>query len=174
MKKIFVVLVALTLLVTPYAQAKTCSGGVCNYIDTNPSFETSPSHGTSWSYDPGVTFVQEYACTSGSWVASLDNGEAIWRFPYIDAAYSNFKLTFKAYLPGSTNNFYDELKVTVKNNSTQVTETYYVHGNSAPGCTLVNFVLANDYDYTNTTVVFESGGFSTHAWQIDDVSFLAW
>jgi hypothetical protein len=176
MKKIFVALLALAVLVTPYAEAKTCVGTTCNYIDaaTNSGFDNA-SHGAYWSYDSGVTFVTENICSGGSYVAALDNGEAIWRFPYIDAAYSSYKLSFKAYLPGDTNNFYDELKITVKNNSTQVTETMYLHGNSYnTSCSAVEFYLSNDYDYVNTTVVFESGGLSSHVWQIEDVGFWAY
>jgi hypothetical protein len=173
MKKIYVVLVALVVLVTPYAEAKTCAGNSCNYIDaaTNSGFS---SGGSNWSYDAGVSFATGSACSTGN-VAQLQNYEAIWRFPYVDASYSSFKLSFKAYLPGDTNNFYDELKVTVKNNSTQVTETMYLHGNSwDTSCSAYEWYLNNDYSNVNVTVTFEAGGLSSHTWEIDDVGFWAY
>lgn len=177
MKKLFVVLFALAVLITPYAEAKTCVGGTCNYIDaaTNSGFDAS-NHGQYWAYDPGVTFVSPSACANNtSYVAQLDNTEAIWRFPYIDASYSSYKISFKAYLPGDTNNFYDELKITVRNNTTMVTETMYLHGSSFDNCDpTIEWYLSNDYDLDNTVVVFESGSFSSHAWQIDDVGFWAY
>jgi hypothetical protein len=118
--------------------------------------------------------VTENVCY-GSYVAALDNGEAIWRFPYVDATYSSFKLQFRAYLPGDTNNFYDELKVTVKNNATQVTETMYLHGNSYDThCGYNSFYLSNDYSNANVTVTFQSGGLSSHVWQVEDVGFFAY
>lgn len=175
MKKIYLVMLALVVLVTPYAEAKTCYGISCNYIDaaTNSGFENA-THGQYWTYDSGVTFVTENSCYS-SYVAALDNGEAIWRFPYVDATYSSFKLSFRAYLPGDTNNFYDELKITVKDNSTNVTETMYLHGNSYDTqCGYINFYLSNNYSNHNVTVTFQSGGLSSHVWQIDDVGFFAY
>jgi hypothetical protein len=176
MKKIFVVLLALAAVIAPYAQAKTCTGTYCNYIDTNPGFEDTPSHGYRWSYVAGVTFAPTSVCPSNSsYVAQLENTEEIWRFPFIDAAYSSYKLTFDVYLPGDTNNFYDELTISVKNNTTQITETMTLHGSSFDNCQgTVEFPLNNDYDYDNTTVVFSSGTFSNHVWQIDNVSFLAY
>jgi hypothetical protein len=175
MKKIYLVLLALVVLATPYAEAKTCYGISCNYIDaaTNSGFDNA-THGQYWTYDSGVTFVTENSCYS-SYVAALDNGEAIWRFPYVDATYSSFKLSFRAYLPGDTNNFYDELKITVKDNSTNVTETMYLHGNSYDTqCGYINFYLSNNYSNHNVTVTFQSGGLSSHVWQIDDVGFFAY
>jgi hypothetical protein len=176
MRKVSAVLFALAVLITPYADAKTCAGISCNYIDaaTNSGFENTPNHGQSWNYDAGVTFVTENSCYN-TYVAALDNGEAIWRFPYVDDTYSSFKVQFRAFLPGDTNNFYDELKVTVKNNATQVTETMYLHGNSYDTqCGFVNFYLSNDYSNANVTVTFESGSLSSHVWQIDDVGFFAY
>ncbi len=173
MKKIFVVLFALAVLITPYAEAKTCYGISCNYIDaaTNSGFA---SDGAYWSYDAGVTFPTETSCYSSK-VAALDNGEAIWRFPYVDATYSSFKLSFRAYLPGDTGNFYDELKVTVKNRDTGVSETMYLHGNSYDThCGYNNFYLSNNYSNANVLVTFESGGLSSHVWQIEDVGFFAY
>jgi hypothetical protein len=173
MKKVYLVLFALAVLVTPYAEAKTCYGISCNYIDaaTNSGFA---SNGAYWTYDPGVTFPTETSCYSSK-VAELDNGEAIWRFPLIDAAYSSYKLSFRAYLPGDTNNFYDELTVTVTNRDTGVSESMVLHGSSYDThCASNQFYLANDYDYADVTVTFESGGFSNHKWQIDDVGFWAY
>lgn len=174
MKKVYLVLFALVaVLVTPYAEAKTCYGISCNYIDaaTNSGFG---SDGAYWSYDSGVSFPIDSSCYSSK-VAQLDNGEAIWRFPYVDASYSSFKLSFRAYLPGDTNNFYDELKVTVTNRDTNVSETMYLHGNSYDThCGSNQWYLSNDYSNADVLVVFESGGLSSHSWQIEDVGFWAY
>jgi len=174
MKKIYVVLVALTVLVTPYAEAKTCYASNCNFIDTNWGFENS-TPGQYWGYDSGVTFPTETTCYLNNHVANLDNGEAIWRFPFIDGTFSTFKLTFKAFLPGDSGNFYDELKVTVRNRDTGASETMYLHGNSYDSnCNYNEFYLSNNYSNANISVTFESGGFSLHPWQIDDVGFFAY
>ena len=175
MKKISVVLLALVALVAPYAEAKTCYGTSCNYIDTNAGFQ-NPNPGDNWSKDPGVTFPSATWCLNTSVVASLDNTEAIWRFPFVDDSYSDFKLRFRAYLVDDTDNFYDELKITVKNRDTGISETMTLHGSSFDNCEqdFINFELDNDYSYSDVTVTFESGTFSSHAWQIDDVSFFAY
>lgn len=177
MKKIHLLLLALAVLAVPFAaQAKTCAGTSCNYIDaaTNSGFEFTPNHGQYWTYGSGISFVPQSACSAG-YVAQIGTGSAIWRFPYVDASYSSYKLQFKAFLPGDTNNYYDELKVTVKNNATQVTETMYLHGSSFDSsCSYIDFYLSNDYDLANVTVTFESGGLSSHYWQIDDVGFFAY
>jgi hypothetical protein len=177
MKKIYSVLLAVTVLVfTPYAQAMTCYGGVyCIFTDTNPGFENA-TPGQYWSYDTGVTFPTESTCYLNNHVANLDNGEDIWRFPFVNGTFTSFKLQFKAFLPGDTNNFYDELKVTVRNRDTGVEEVMYLHGNSYDGsnCSFNNFYLSNDYSNANTMVLFEAGGLSSHAWQIDDVSFIGY
>jgi hypothetical protein len=170
MKKIYAVLVALAVLVTPYAQAMTCYPSYCEFIDTNPGFENA-THGQYWNYDPGVTFPNPNTCSTG-YVAELDNTEAIWRFPFVNGTFSSFTLSFNVYLPGDTNNFYDELKVTVRNRDTGVEEVTYLHGNSIDtSCTLYTISLSNNYSNRNTMVLFESGSFSSHAWQIDNVSF---
>lgn len=173
MKKIYLALLAVVVLVTPFAQAMTCYGSVyCNFIDTNSGFE---SGGLYWNYDAGVTFPLETTCYLNNHVANLDNGEAIWRFPFVNGTFTSFKLSFKAFLPGDTNNFYDELKVTVRNRDTGASETMYLHGNSYDSnCNFNTFYLSNNYSNANVLVTFESGGFSLHPWQIDDVGFFAY
>ena len=171
MKKIYVLLVAVAVLVTSQAQALTCYASYCEILDTNPGFENS-THGQYWTYDAGVTFPTVNTCFNGNYVANLDNTEAIWRFPFANGTYSSFVLSFKAYLPGDTGNFYDELKITVKNRDTGVSETMYLHGNSYDtSCSPNVWYLSNNYSNANVLITFESGGFSLHPWQIDDVSF---
>lgn len=174
MKRILVVLFALTVLVTPYAEAKTCYSNWCNYIDTNSGFESSPAS-QYWS-QIGVTFPIETTCYINNHVAELENTEAIWRFPFINGTHTSFTLQFKAFLPGDNNNFYDELKVTVRNRDTGVSETMYLHGSNYNGsnCNYNVFYLSNNYSNANVLVEFESGSFSLLKWQIDDVGLFGY
>ncbi|HEX7807107.1 MAG TPA: hypothetical protein VF608_00195, partial [Thermoanaerobaculia bacterium] len=127
MKKLYSLLLAVTLLVTPYVEAKTCYPSYCEFIDTNPGFENA-TPGQYWN-NIGVTFPVEAGC-SGSHVAEFDNGDELWRFPFADGTYTSFTLSFRASLLNDTDNFYDELKITVKNRDTGVSEVSYLHGNS--------------------------------------------
>ena len=172
MKTICTVLLALSVLLTPLAQAKTCSGTWCNYIDTNDGFE---SGGANWSYW-GVSFPLETTCYSNNHAAEMQNTEWIQR-PYwnVDNTYSSFNLQFRAFLPGDSDNYYDELKITVTNLTTNVSEIFYLHGSSYNGaqCGKNVIPLANNYSNADVTVKFQSGTFSSHNWQIDDVGFFA-
>jgi hypothetical protein len=170
MKKLYCVLLAVTLLVTPYVEAKTCYASYCEFVDNNPGFENA-THGQYWS-NVGVTFPVESVCGGTSYVAELENTDSIWRFPFADGTYTSFTLSFRATLLNDTDNFYDELKVTVRNRDTGVSEVSYLHGNSYTShCGLNTIYLSNNYSNANVLVLFESGIFSLHKWQIDDVSF---
>jgi hypothetical protein len=175
MKKLSLVLMILAVLVTPYAEAKTCSSNWCNFIDSNSGFENS-TPGQYWNFDSGVTFPTETTCYLNNHVAQLDNTEAIWRFPFVDGTFSTFTLSFKAFLPGDNDNFYDELVVTVRNRDTNVSETTTLHGSSYNGsnCNYYSFNLNNNYSNANVLVTFQSGSLSTHTWQIDDVGLFGY
>jgi hypothetical protein len=170
MKKLFSVFVAMVLFVVPYAQAKTCFGVSCNYIDgaTNSGFEQGLSYWTT-----GGATVATGSCYSSN-MAVFDNGDYVSRSFYVDNTYTSYKVIFRAYLPGDNDNFYDELKVRVTNNDTGAYEEYTLHGSSyTNSCNYITFNLSNDYDYANVTVKITSGNFSLLDWQVDDVGFFA-
>jgi hypothetical protein len=169
LKKINVALLVLTLLITPYAQAKYCYGFSCNYIE-NGGFG---SNGLYWSYANGVTFPTENVCY-GSTVAELENTEWIQQQFYVDDTFSSFSVNFRTYLINDTNNFYDQLKVIVTNLDTNVSETYQLNGSSYnTTCNLHTFNLSNNYSNANVMVRFEVAYLSLGKYQIDDVAFWA-
>jgi hypothetical protein len=172
MKKIFLILLTLTLLVTPHAQAKTCFGISCNYIDTNYGFQSSPAY-TDWNVS-GVSFVTETSCYS-TIVAEIGATDSVSRSFYVDNTYSAFTLQFRLFLPTDPNSAYDQLVVTVTNNDTSVSESFYYNGNTYNtqcGQRVLN--LANDYSNSDVTVTFYGSGLTAHPWQIDDVGFFAY
>jgi hypothetical protein len=176
MKKIYVVLLALTLLVTPYAQAKTCFGISCNYIDaaTNSGFEQSPPD-NYWGQSGGVSFPSATCNGYSSTVAQMDNTEWVSRTFYVDNTYSSFKVQLRAYLPGDNNNFYDELRIRVTNDDTGYSELHTLNGSSYTShCGYNNFNLSGNYSNSWVTVRISSGNFSLLDWQIDDVGFFAY
>jgi len=172
MKKVSLVLLALTVFVTPYAQAKTCFGISCNYIDTNSGFQSSPPY-TNWTVS-GVSFVTETSCY-GTIVAEIGATDSVSRSFYVDDTYSGFSLQFRLFLPIDTNSAYDQLVVTVTNNDTSVSEAFYYNGNTyTTQCGKRVLDLANDYSNSDVTVTFYGSGLTAHPWQIDDVGFYAY
>jgi hypothetical protein len=172
MKKVSLVLLALVALATPYAQAKTCFGISCNYIDTNSGFQSSPSD-TDWTVS-GVSFVTETSCYSTT-VPEIGATDSVSRSFYVDDTYSSFSLQFRLFLPNDTNSAYDQLVVTVTNDDTSVSEVFYYNGNTYnTQCGKRVISLSNDYSNSNVTVTFYGSGLTAHPWQIDDVGFYAY
>jgi hypothetical protein len=175
MKKLSVVLLALTLLVTPYAQAKTCFGISCNYIDaaSNSGFQATPWD-LYWTAG-GASPVTE-TCYSTT-AAEIGAGDVLTRDQfYVDNNYTNgFSLQFRLQLPGDTNSAYDQLVVRVKNDDTNVSEVFYFNGNSfTSACGKQIITLSNNYSYHNVTVSFQGSGLTAHPWHVDDVAFFAY
>lgn len=173
---------ALLVLVTPAAEAKTCFGFTCNYIDTNQGFSNNCN---DWSC-PGPTYFPSFpnatTCSNSSKVAQIGNYAVLKRSFEVDDTFANsysigdtpFRLEFELLLPGDSNNFYDELTVTVRNDDTGIEETRVYRGTNSDSCqTIDDFWLENDYSEANVTVTFRGGGLLLHPWQIDDVSFWA-
>ena len=172
MRKIFSVLVAVLLLVAPYAQAKTCTGISCNFIDTNAGFDSGL---TDWTTG-GVT-VNTGSCYSSAMAHFVPGPPGRWlqrdQFE-VDTAYASYKLVFRAWLVNDNNNFYDELKVRVTNDDTGAYEEWVLHGSTYTNhCDFNTFYLSNDYDNARVTVKFYIGNFTIRTWQIDDVGFFA-
>lgn len=174
-KKIYAALVVVVLAVTPVAQAKSCILNGCQYV-TNATFANS---GTDWTTGGGngVTFPNASQCgTTTNKVAHLDNTEYIEQTFYVDDAYTEYHLNFDLYHLNDSNNWYDQLKVTVTNEDTSATETFYIRGSSfTTNCSSLqqNFILANDYDYADVTVRFEVSYLSLGQFEIDNVGFWA-
>lgn len=169
MRKLFAVVFALSLLFTPHADAKICYGISCNYIDTNWSFSSGFA---DWGVigSPTTATGNCYSST----MAIFDNTEGVSRQFYVDNAYTSYKVQFRAWLVGDADNFYDELRIRVTNNTTGYSELHTLHGSSYTNHCGNNVIyLSGDYDYANVTVTFTSGNFSIRQWQIDDPAFFA-
>lgn len=182
MKTLTVAALVFALLVVPIAEAKTCAGLACNYIDTNPGFS---SDCTYWDC-PGPTYYPSFpnstTCSNSTKVCQLGNYAVIKRHFEVDDTYENtygigitaFKLKFDLNLPNDSNNFYDELTVTVRNDDTGDEETTVYRGTNVGSCQTIDLVLYDDYSEANVTVTFRAGGLLLHPWQIDNVSFWAY
>lgn len=170
MKKTYALLLALIVAVTPMAQAKSCIWLACQYL-SNTTFSTG---GTGWTTGGSVSYPTTNACGASNKSAQLDNTETIAQSVYIDDSYNDYSVEFDLYLLNDTDNWYDQLKVTVKNDDTNVTETFYFHGSSFDnncGSPRIVIPLSNDYDLSNITVKFENSYLATGSWQIDNVNF---
>jgi hypothetical protein len=172
-KKIYSVVAVVMVLVTPIAQAKTCLSTQCNYI-TNGSFPSGSTTGWTLGGGNGVSVLTDTSCY-GSKVIELQNTEYAQQSFYVDDTYNNgFRLVFRTYHTNDTDNWYDQLKVTVTNTDTNQSETMYLHGNSySTHCNLHVFSLSNNYSNANVTVKFEVAYLATGEYQIDDVAFWA-
>ena len=173
---------ALLVLAAPVAEAKTCFGLTCNYIDTNQFFTNNC---TDWSC-PGPTYFPSFpnatTCGNSSKVCQIGNYAVLERNFEVDDTFTNsngvglttFKLEFDLYLPNDSDNYYDELTVTVRNEDTGIEETRVFRGSNSPACQNVDWWLNNDYSNAEVTVTFEGGSLILHPWQIDGVSFWAY
>ncbi len=172
MKKFYVIFLALSVVMTPVVQAKSCILNGCQYI-TNATFS---SGGTGWTSGGGngVSFPTVNSCGATNTSAQLDNTEYIQQSFYVDDTYVEFHLNFDLYLLNDSDEWYDQLKVTVTDNTTNATETFYFHGSSFDDdCTSpqVSFQLSNNYSLHNVTVKFENSYLALGSWQIDNVGF---
>ena len=175
MKKLYAVLIVVVLVVTPVAQAKSCILNGCQYV-TNATFSSS---GLDWTTGGGngVTFPNASQCgTTTNKVAHLDNTEYIEQSFYVDDTYTEFHINFDLYHLNDSNNWYDQLKITVRNDDTSASEVFYIRGSSfTTNCSSLqqNFILANDYSNANVTVKFEVAYLALGQFEIDNVGFWA-
>jgi len=158
------------------AQAQpACYPPYCDWM-INGDFSST----TGWTRHTGTSFPSPNdPCLSGSpanKLAELQNGE--WLLSpsmYIDSNWSggtHFEVSFNLYLLDDTENWYDQLKVIVKNLDTNATETFYVHGDTYnTSCTAKLFTLSSNYLNHNVSVRFEVASLATGRYQIDNVSF---
>lgn len=175
MKHLAIAVIVFSLLTAPLAQAKTCFGISCNYIDaaSNSNFQASPWD-TNWSAG-GASSVTE-GCF-GTVAAEIGPGDTLTRDQfYVDNTYTNgFALQFRLQLPNDTDSAFDQLAVTVTNDDTNVSEVFYYNGNTfTSNCNIRVIQLSNDYSLHNVTVSFTGGGLTSHPWHLDDVGFFAY
>ncbi|HEX7150049.1 MAG TPA: hypothetical protein VF618_01080 [Thermoanaerobaculia bacterium] len=174
MKKILFLIVAVLLTIPYAAEAQVCFHYSCEYIEDG-HFEGT--HGWGSGGGNGVTFATisdpcaHVSTPRNTTVAELQNTEYITR-TFTTDAHTDWDLEFNLFIVNDTENWYDQLKVTVKNNTTNQTETFYFHGNNTnSSCTKKVLNLANDYDNASVTVKFENSYLATATWQIDNVGF---
>jgi len=169
-KKIYSVVLALVVLMTPYVQAKTCFYNQCDYI-TDGGFTYGSTYWQTGGGN-GVTFPNDTSCY-GSKVAHLDNTEWISQSFYVDDTYTGgFDLQLRIYHLNDTDNWYDQLRITVTNTDTNVSEVFYVRGSSyTTSCGLNVFHLSNDYSNAHVTVKFDVAYLALGQFELDDVGF---
>jgi hypothetical protein len=94
---------------------------------------------------------------------------------YIDGNYgtfTQFDVEFNLYLLDDTDNWYDVLKVIVKNHNTNQTETFFIRGDTYnTTCTRKLLRLSRNYMNSNVSVRFEVGWLTLGRYQIDGVTF---
>lgn len=174
MKKFYAAfLVFVFVVVTPVAQAKSCILNGCQYV-SNATFSSDGLYWTTGGGN-GVTFPYASQCgTTTNKVAHLDNTEYIEQSFYVDDTYVEFSLNFNLWHLNDTNNFYDQLRITVTNDDTNVSEVFYIRGSSfTTNCSSLqqNYNLANDYSNANVTVKFDVSYSSLGQYEIDNVGF---
>lgn len=166
-----VLAVSLLILALPFsAQAKECWGfqPVCNYI-TDGDFANG---GASWTESAGTSYPSVYRCNYTTNVAEMQGTEYIEQTVSVDQSHSEFGISFEAYLQNDTNDWYDELKVTVTNLTTNQSEIFYLRGSSYNStCTAQTYALSNDYSNTNVKIRFQVGTYALGTWEVDHVTF---
>lgn len=169
MKKLQLALIALVILAFPFsAQAKSCFWFSCDYIEDGQFYYS----GTYWDEDNYVTYPLASNVCNSSRVAEIGNDSAVEQTFYVDDSFNFYELVFHPILLDDTDNWYDQLKVTVYNHTTNSYETFYLRGSSfSNSCNNETYTLSNDYDNDWVTVRFEVAYLSLSSWQIDNVQF---
>ncbi len=158
----------LAVFVMPYSAYACIFGGCILTLDYNFS-----EGGEYWDEGGDVSYPQQSLCGSGSsnTRALLEPGESISQ-TFETGEFNQYDLLFNAWLVSDTNNFYDQLTITVRNESTNATEVFYARGTTWTNCSSsFSQTLQNDYDNVNVTVTFEVSGTSMSGWYIDNAAF---
>lgn len=158
----FVAAIALAVLMLPTSAHAT----TYNHI-TNGNFS---SNLTGWSSTGTIATVG--ICGGGSSKrVQLDPGEYVEQ-TFTASQFSLWELTATYHLINDTDNYYDQLTMSVTNNSTSVTEGFYLRGSTWTNCGGgTTSTMSNDYDNISVTVRFEVSSLSTSGWYIDNVGF---
>jgi hypothetical protein len=126
--------------------------------------------GNYWDEGPGTTYPISAICQT-SRVAQLDAGEYVQQSFWVGGG-ETVDVTFCAYLLNDTENYYDELTVTVTNHNTNQSELFRLRGSTYNTiCSSHKVTLQNNYDNANVTLKFRAGSLASGTWQIDNVQF---
>lgn len=159
----------LAVFVLPFSAYANCMFDGC-ILNLNANFSTGP--GSYWTPGGSVTFPQQALCGSGSTNhrALLDPGESISQ-TFEAGVWDQYDLLFNAWLVNDTENFYDQLTITVRNESTQVSEVFYFRGTTWTNCSSsFSQTLQNDYDNVDITLTFEVSSLASSGWYIDNAA----
>ena len=141
----------------------------CQYVQ-NGNFEQGGQYWTS----SGVSFPNVYRCNYWTYVAQLQGTEYIEQTFYVDDTFSSFSVGYEAFLLGDTDNYYDELKITVTNLSTNQTELRRLRGSTFNStCALQSWQLSRNYSNVWVKVRFEAGQYTLGTWELDNIQFSA-
>ena len=161
------VAVMLAVLVMPFSAQASCIGSSC-IINLDPDFSDA---GTYWTENGNVTYGNITTCSGTSARVRLDPGESISQ-TFTPGSNFDYNLLLDAFLINDTDNFYDQLTITVRNNSTSVSEVFYLRGSSWTNCSSsFSQDFANDYDNVSVTVTLEVQSLSTSGWYLDNIAF---
>lgn len=174
MKRIYRILLAVVLLVSSVTtHAKQCFDffpAFCEYID-NGGFGSGYS---GWDSYSGTTIDNPTRCGYSTNLLQMPYGSFIEQTFYVDDEFTQFDIGFFAYLQNDTNNYYDELTITVTNTTSNQSEMFRLRGSTYnTTCARQGRTLQNDYSNSWVTVTFEVGSLTSGLWEIDDVSFSA-
>lgn len=154
------------LAISSQAMAQSCIMASC-YWETDGVFANG---GYYWDESAGTTYPTSTQCWT-SRVAQLGPGDYVQQSFWVPGG-ETVDVTFRAYLLNDTNNFYDDLTVTVTNHNTNQTELFRLRGSTYDTiCDSLRFVLQNNYDDAYVTLKFRAGSLMSGTWQIDNVQF---
>jgi hypothetical protein len=141
----------------------------CQFI-TNGDFDNG---GSGWSSNAFFTTANRCNATNEP-VVQLENTEYIEQTFYVDDTFSSFSVGYELFLLNDTNNWYDELKITVTNLSTNATELRRVRGSAFNStCAAQGWQLSGNYSNVWVKVRFEAGTYTLGTWEVDRVQFSA-
>jgi len=167
MKARYLVAVALAVLVMPFSAQATCILNSC-IINEDPDFSDA---GMYWTESGNVTYGNITTCSGTSARVRIDPGQSISQ-TFTPGSNFDYNLLLDAFLVNDTDNFYDQLTVTVRNNSTNVSEVFYERGSAWTNCSSTfSKDLTNDYDNVSVTVTVAVSSLSTSGWYLDNVAF---
>lgn len=165
--KKFIAIIALAVLILPTSAHATTTN-----LITNGNFSSGSAN---WTTGGSVTFPNVAICGgSSSPRVQLDPGESIEQ-TFDVGVFSLYELIATYHLINDTDNYYDQLAISVKNNDTGVMEVFYLRGSLWTNCpwNAQYHTMSNDYDNANVTVRFYVSSLSTSGWYIDNVGFWA-
>lgn len=156
----------LAVFILPLSAQAGCVINSCNLI-TDGDFS---SGGLYWDESGNVTYGNITTCSGTSARVRIDPGQSISQ-TFTSGGNFDYELLFDGWLVNDTDNYYDQLTITVRNNDSGVSEVFYRRGSAWTNCTdTFSENLANDYDGASVTVTLAVSSLSTSGWYIDNVA----